>query len=537
MPKKLDKALDMGKTSAHGSLYLFIGKVMSTIVLAVGTIILGFFIKDTEYGLYTIALIPAITLQLFYDLGISAAMTKYCAQYRGTDSEGDLYRITILGLTFEIAIGLVLTLISLMAANFISYTIFSKPEAAPLIVLVSITILSNSVLAGSQSIFTGFERMKLSSLTLGFQAATQAVLLPLLVYLGFGAWGATLGYTSSSVVSGAFALILVYMTIIRKLPHSPLALNTRKTLKMLLSYGLPLAIASIFGGLLTQLTSFVMASSVDVGMIGNFRIATNFAVLLSFVSFPISTVLFPAFSKLNPQSEINVLRTVFNSSVKYTVLFLVPSTLALMVLSGSIIGTLYADKWLSAPFFLALYVINNLFSVFGSISIYGFFQGVGETKLLMMLNLLTLVLGVTLAFVLVPTFGIIGVIFAPVIAGKPSLIWMLYWMWKRYRIKIDLKSPIRILTAATISAALTFSSFSFLPVVEWIRLFVGAIIFLGTYILIIPTIGAITKDEIHNLRDIFSGLGVVSRIIKVPLWLLEKMAKNKGTSEKTSEVK
>ena len=44
--RKLGEAFEMAKTSASGSFHLFIGKILSTVVLAVGTIILTIFIEE-----------------------------------------------------------------------------------------------------------------------------------------------------------------------------------------------------------------------------------------------------------------------------------------------------------------------------------------------------------------------------------------------------------------------------------------------------------------------------------------------------------
>jgi hypothetical protein len=63
----MEKALKMGKVSATGSFQLFIGKALSTMIMAIGAIIVGIFILEAEYGLYTIALIPATTMLLFQD--------------------------------------------------------------------------------------------------------------------------------------------------------------------------------------------------------------------------------------------------------------------------------------------------------------------------------------------------------------------------------------------------------------------------------------------------------------------------------------
>jgi O-antigen/teichoic acid export membrane protein len=524
--RKLDKAFKMAKTSASGSFHLFIGKTLSTVILAVGTIILGMFISDTEYGLYTIALIPAATLLLFQDWGVGTAMAKYCAQYRDTNKEGDLRKIIEVGLTFEIATAVVLTVISLLTANLIASTIFGKPEAAFLITLVSITILSTSLLMGTQSIFIGFERMKLNSFTIICSATLQGFLSPLLVYLGYGALGAILGYTFSSVVACIFAITLLYFAIFKKLsPNTSTKLNESPTLKLLLRYGVPLAIATIIVGILIQFYSFMMASLVDVTLIGNYRIASNFATLLAFFTFPISTVLFPAFSKLDPRKDPQTLKTVFTSSVKYTSLFLVPATMALMVLSKPIIGTIYGDKWLNAPLLLAFYVINNLFAVFGNLSVHSLQQGLGATKMVMKQNLLTLIVGVPLAFILIPTFGILGVIVGPYLAGKPSLFWALYWTWKHYKVKVDFKSSTRIFIASAIAAITTYLSLNLLATAEWIRLVIGGIVFLGIFLFAAPMIGAFNQTDINNLKTMFSGLGIISKLMNIPFVILEKITK------------
>lgn len=525
----------MAKTSALGSFQLFIGKFLSTVILAIGTIILGTLISDTEYGLYTIALVPAMTFLLFHDWGVGTAMTKYCAEYKNTDREGDLRNIIKVGLIFEIATGIVLTIISLLTANFIASTIFGKPETAFLIVLVSITILSASLLAGTQSIFTGFEKMEFRSYTIVCSAILQGVLSPLLVYLGYGALGAVLGYTFSSLVASIFAIILLYFVIFKNLPiNTSTTSNSSQVLRLLLRFGVPLAIATILTGILTQFYSFMMASLVDTASIGNYQIASNFARLLTFFTFPISTVLFPAFSKLDPQNDLQTLKTVFASSVKYASLFLVPATMALMVLSKPIIGTIYGDKWLEAPLFLAFYVINNLFAVFGNLSVYNFLQGIGETKMVMKQNILTLIMGIPLAFIFIRSFGILGVILGPCLAGKPSLFWGLYWIRKYYNVKIDFKSSTKIFVTSAIAATITFLVLNFLATAEWIRLLIGGTIFIGTFLFTAPLIGTIKQIDINNLKTMFSGLGTISKLINIPIVVLEKITKAFQDFNKTS---
>jgi O-antigen/teichoic acid export membrane protein len=60
----MEKALEMGKTSATGSFQLLIGVTASAIIMAAGTVILTRLLSPAEYGLYAIALIPSLTIGL-----------------------------------------------------------------------------------------------------------------------------------------------------------------------------------------------------------------------------------------------------------------------------------------------------------------------------------------------------------------------------------------------------------------------------------------------------------------------------------------
>jgi stage V sporulation protein B len=521
----LEKALKMGRVSATGSFQLFVGKAVSTVIMAVGTIILARLMVPAEYGLYTIALVPSVTISLFRDWGIGRAMTKYIAHYKAIDKDENIRDIIVTGLIFRVVTGLILSLLSLFLASFIAATIFNRPEITPLISIASIAILSESLLTAAQSNFTGFERMKLTSFTLICQSIIKSTATPLLVLVGYGAIGAVLGYTFSFLIAGIIGLIILYFLLFKNLKKSnPHRTDKIKTLKKMLRYGVPLSISTIIGSFLLQFYAFLMVFYCSDVMIGNYQIAVNFAMFLSFFTFPIATVLFPAFSKLDPKSEPHLLRTVFASAVKYAALFLVPATMVTIVLSEPMVSTLFGQKWVHAPFFLTLYVIKNLFVLFGSYIIYNFLAGVGATKFLLKQSLLNLSLGIPLAFILIPTYGIIGVILGSLLAGIPNLFWSLYWLWKHYNAKPDFKISAKIFLAAAIATMATYFSLNLFATAEWIKLLIGGTLFLIVYILTAPIIGAISQTDTQTLRTMFSGLGVISKLINIPLTLAEKAA-------------
>ena len=61
----MDKALDMGKTSATGSFHLLIGVAGSTVIMFVGTFILATLLLVADLGLYGMALITSSIISFF----------------------------------------------------------------------------------------------------------------------------------------------------------------------------------------------------------------------------------------------------------------------------------------------------------------------------------------------------------------------------------------------------------------------------------------------------------------------------------------
>jgi O-antigen/teichoic acid export membrane protein len=138
-------------------------------------------------------------------------------------------------------------------------------------------------------------------------------------------------------------------------------------------------------------------------------------------------------------------------------------------------------------------------------------------------SVLNLILGIPLAFLLIPRFGIVGLIAGTLVGGSPGLFWGLHWIWKHYKVKVDFKSSIRIFVASAIAAITTYLLLNFLAAVEWIRLIIGGIIFLGVYIVATPMTGAVNQTDINNLRAMFSGLGIISKLMNVPLFVIAKI--------------
>jgi len=527
----MSKAIKVAKISARGGFHLFLGVALSSVISALGIIFLVRLLTPTQYGLYAIALMPPALIGLFRDWGINFAMIKHLAQYKSENRTADVKRVLASGLLFESVLGTVLSITCFFLASFLAINVFHRPELQPLIGIASITILAGALFTAAQSAFTGFERMELNSLTMITQSSFKSSLAPILVFFGYGTLGAVLGHTTAFLISGIIGISIIYIIFHKKLHgESNDKTHLTTTFKTMFRYGLPLSISTILAGLLVQFYNFMMAIYCTDFMIGNYQAAVRFTVLITFFTTPIATVLFPAFSKLNPEKEMETLRTIFQYSIKYASLLTIPATAAIMVLSTPLVFTLFGERYTHAPLFLTLYGISFLYTALGNLSLGNFLNGQGKTMVTMRLTLITLASGLPLSFLLIPRFGITGLIITILVSRVPSLAIGLWWVRKHFGVTVDWWSSTKILAASATAAIITQLTLSQLHTFEWVSLIVGGTIFLISYLIATPLTRAVNTDDIKNLRQMLSELGPLSHLFNLPLNLIEKLT---TTSQKT----
>ena len=519
----MSKATEMARVSAKGGFHLLWGIVLSTVISAVGTIFIARLLGSDNYGLYAIALGAPNLISTFRDWGITTAMIKYSAEYNSENNVAKIRSVFVSGLAFEIIVGLALSVLSLVLSQFLA-DFYGRPAIVQLIQIASLFILTGALLNTASAAFTGLEKMHLNSIMLVVQSLVKTILILALVILGFGTLGAVIGFSVGVLVAGITGVLLIYV-MYRALPK-PLEgkLEFIKTTKIMLKYGLPLSIGSILSGFLIQFYSTIMYIFVtDNSLIGNYSVSLNFVVLITFFATPVTTMLFPAFSKLDAKKEPELLQNVFQYSVKYAALVVVPVTAMVMALAQPAINTIFEGKYEQAPFYLALSAVTYLLTALGSLSIGNLINSQGFTKYNLKLTLLTVIIGFPLSFVLISQFGIIGLIVTSLTVGIPSLFLGLRFIKKNFGVSIDWTSSAKILFSSGTAAILTFVSISQLPFSSIIQLVVGVIIFVIAVLLLAVITGTINKDDLVNIRQIVNALGPLRKPLNFVLNIIEKL--------------
>ena len=351
----MSKAANIAKVSATGSFHLLWGLVISTVISSIATIFVVRLLGSDLYGLYGIVLTAPTLIGIFRDWGVNSAMVRYAAQCRGECRESEVRSIFVSGLIFEITMGLALSAVSFGLSGYLAANVFHRPTIAPFIELASISILATGLANAATAAFTGVEKMEHNSIMLVIQSIFKTIIMIALVVEGLGVAGAVTGYTAAYAIAGTTGILLMY-TIYRKLPKPTEGkLEIRAYIKTMLTYGTPLSLSTIINGFQGQFYAFLLPIfyvSNNI-IIGNYGIASTFVVLINFFASPITTMLFPAFSKLDPEKDKDTLKNVFQFSIKYASLLVIPLAMLVMSLAQPAISTLFGSSYTSASLFLS----------------------------------------------------------------------------------------------------------------------------------------------------------------------------------------
>ena len=464
-------------------------------------------------------MVPISIATLLMDPGISTALTKHLAQYLHQGKEQERKAIQLTGTTLNLSIAALISLTVFILAPQISEAFLRRPELGPLLRIASLSILGQALLNTSAAIFIGQQRMELQSLTSVLYAILKAIAMPALVYLGFSSGGAIMGHTASILVAGAAGAILT-LAFLKTGRDTPAAEFSTTEAKQLLRYGAPIYLSNLIGGGLTQLYGSLMVLYVTNDVIGNWGAAQNFGVLVAFLTAPISTTLFPLFSKLERGSPN--LSYAFRSAVKYSSLVALPGAAALIALSDPMIRIVYGTDYPLASDFFRLFLLIYLPIGIGSVCVPALLNGQGETKIIFRMNLITLIVGAPLSLTLIPALGITGLITTMVTAPIPANLYAAYWIRRSLNLEPDWRSSAKIYASSLTALAATLATTTRLQLTPWLSLIIGGSVYTAVYAAFIKLTHTLNDEDYRMFRLLIGETGSLACILNKIIDIIKK---------------
>lgn len=511
----------IAEESARGSFFLLSGTAISTVILAVGSILIGRILGPELYGQYTLAFVIPQLLFIFTDLGINQGIIRFSASLGAKDDINRLTKMIKYGLMLKASLGIAIFILNYALADFLASALLQRPDLAFYMRIASVSIGFQTISTIAAAAFVGLDKTEYNALTSNIEAISKTIISVTLVLFGFSVAGAVLGSTAGYVISAVTGASLLFF-LLRQSSRTEEKYSSKEDLKRLIFYAAPLYAALLLTGFVPVYQNIILAIFVSDAEIGNFRAAANFVVLITTVSIPLTTALLPAFSKFDSSSTEKI-RTFFKLANKYTAMLVLPIIVLIIMFSSEIVQIIYGSTYQSAPLYLATYCLLFFQVGLGYLTLTSFYNGLGETKTTLKISLITFAMLALLSPILARALGVQGLIIAFLIASVTGTIFASYIARTNFKIEFETEALKKIYFVSLSSSVPALLLVRFLAIPQPFNVITGGLLYLFTYATLTPVTRIIDHPELEAITQTLQKIKPLSLAIQPLIRYQRKM--------------
>ena len=386
--------------------------VSQGIVFAINLALFPFIVSHVGkeiYGAYLLVMTFTGYLGVL-DFGVTAAVTKYVAEFIGKGDRERAKKIIDASLSFYVVIGVIAALVLFIFSFYFDY-IF-KVETVNKVVIQQLfwvaAVASLFIWPGRtfNGVLYGFQRFD----WLAINNIARAVLTGIFAYLiftkGLGmVWFLTLSYLFI-VLQYLAAYILGRHRLLRAKITFPYF--KKEVFKIIFGFSIFLFLSNLVGLIIFDIDNFVIGAFASVSAVTLYGVGFSLQKGFRMVNSLIGGPLFPAGADMEGRNEYDKQRELLFKGTKYMTLVFVPLVLVTIIFAELFItnwmGNDFVESILPAQVLIAFWLFNNTLEV-GS----GLLTAKGYVKVLFKIIALTALLNLGLSLILVRHWGILGV--------------------------------------------------------------------------------------------------------------------------------
>ena len=510
------------QTAGRMATLSFSGLFLSYLIAFVGTILIARMLTPTEFGLASIAFFVPNLVTIVGDFGISTAVTKFVAE-SAAKRDGEVGHFVNSAIVFDFLLGALMALAGILLAPFISVSILLKPDLVSLAYLASLQAITVTMYNVVYGIGVGLGEARLVGAMTTVQSLAQYGLSITLLVIGLGAKGVVIGYVFGPLASTVMALGLLWR-------HSPPSTPRWKSLRKMLAFGTPLSGAAVLSAGTSSFYNLMVGRFANAFELGDYAVATRLSFLYNLVVSPVGSAALPAMSQLGIKSESDQLKRAFHYSVKVLVILWVPLGVWLVLLSSQVIRLLFGNAYSGAAPYLILYVLAWLYAGGGEPVLRVLLQSKGQTWYLAKNQLYTLVSGVIVGVVLIPIWGVVGLLVTYLVTFWPAYLLLLRYAERNNAVSLPMSSIVRVY-AATLVSSVPIAVIAVAPINYVAQLVLSLLLAIPAYLVALARLRGVDSGDLVLLENSLSGIPYVREVAAPVVRLMRRLMKKSTTSE------
>lgn len=334
--------MSTGRTTARAAVWAFLATAGAKLITLVGLALLARLLAPREFGLLAFALVYITYAETVGDLGSGMALVYW------PDRRDDAAQVTFV---VNAAAGVLWFLITLLIAPWVA-DFFNAPNGAPIVRALGIGFILKYLGNAHDALSKKELRFRARLIPELSLAIVKGAVSLVLAYLGFGAWSLVWGHLAGVGIRTALLWAVV--------PWRPTLRLPLDLFKPMLAYGRGIIIVNVLAAITHHADLAVVGRLLGTTALGLYQMASKIPEMTVIVMlWVVSTVLFPAFSKMHAAGES--LRQPYLTATRYISAATLPASAGLFLLARPVVLVFLGSKWLGAvPILQALTVYTAM---------------------------------------------------------------------------------------------------------------------------------------------------------------------------------
>ncbi len=484
--------------------------VFSNYLIHVG---LARFFGPAVYGNFGVILSLMFITKTIFMTGLHRAIAKYVSEFK--DKVNVVFRE---GIKLQILFVIIITFLYFMFSKNIAM-LFNDLSLEKLIFFSAITFLPVGIYnVTAKGFLNGMRLFKHQAIAESVHSVLKAIFAFILVYLGYGLFGAVAAYA----IAPFFAFLLAIFFIKKKVPkesggavessESSLKSQLEKANKnyfdkgKLIRFALPLSIFYVVITLSMELGLLSVKSMLTNDVLTGFytSASTLSKIILSlFTALPLT--LLPSISAAISDNNHYLVKKYINKSLRYSMMILFPVAVLMSSHAKQIISFLYSSSYIAAAPSLTILVFGFTFIAFFMLQC-SFLTGAGKPIIPTIISGIILITMYVMNLFLIPKQGLEGAAISTTIAAFIGLVISSSYIKIHFKTLVNIGSFFRIIFASSIIYVIGY--YWSLPGINFI---VSFCLLFALYIFILILFREITKEDqqllisslnLHKLRGL-----------------------------------
>ena len=500
---------------AKGTGIVFTGTIIGMLLGFIGRVIIVRYTTQTEYGIYSLALVIISIFVTISTLGLGDGSTRYIAYFRGKKEEGKVRGVISSSIKIAIIASISLAVISFLLSDFISTSIFHTSALSTPIKIFSIAIPFTVLINVFIAIFRGFDRV---DARVYFNNILRPVLYLLFLIAVVLFSLSFLGVIYAYVLSIAVTCVVFVIYLMKKYPLSIRSGSsvTNPMTKELLIFSVPLLAVSMLWMVMSWTDTLMLGYFKTPDVVGVYNAALPLAGLLSMTLSSMNFIYIPIISQLYSKNLIKELRRSYIILTKWIFLATLPIFFILFLFPDVVLNLLFGSRYIGASVALQILALGFFLNI-----CLGFTGNtlliLGKSKFLMWSSLISAIINILLNMALIPPMGIIGASIASALSLIVAKILNLIKLYRFFEVHPFAKNYLKI-TGMSFVFLFVFYILRNLVIMSFWMFMALFLLFLVAYGLSVLFTKSFDEEDIMILLTIEKRLGIdltsIKRILK-----------------------